>query len=159
MGSYERISAADFVLPSRVSYYAHTYSVFKVRQPRHLYRSAAHVRAHYACHCLHFGDVLPTISGSLPWVTPWASSRGPFGLARICIRLSRFNRSIDRCAKHRPDSVQPSTPSDRFTDWHTVSGFAPSYRKKRAARAQLPRHRCSRQAFETQDERTPSQYR
>ena len=28
---YERIGAAGFVLPSRVSYYAHTYSVVKVR--------------------------------------------------------------------------------------------------------------------------------
>jgi len=36
MGSYKEIGAAGFVLPSRVSYYAHTYSVFKVRKPRNL---------------------------------------------------------------------------------------------------------------------------
>jgi hypothetical protein len=33
MGSYKGTGAAGFVLPLRVSYYAHTYSVFKVRKP------------------------------------------------------------------------------------------------------------------------------
>ena len=110
MGSYEGTGAADFVLPSRVSYYAHTYSVVEVRQPRNLYGSTAHVRAHHACHCLHFGDVLPTISGSLRVGTPHPPSRAPVRPSRIHIRFSRFNRSIDRCAKHRSGSVRPSTP-------------------------------------------------
>lgn len=147
--SYERTSAAGFVLTSRLSYYAHTYSVIEVRQPRNLYRSAAHVQAHHACHCLHFGDVLPTIGGSLPAVTPRASSRGPFGPARICIRLSRFNRSIDRCAKHRPKPVRPSTPSDRLQHWHTVTRGAHRYRNAR------PRaHRIS-SALESSDRNNP----
>jgi len=34
--SYERISAAGFVLPSQVSYYAHTYSVVQVLSPSYL---------------------------------------------------------------------------------------------------------------------------
>lgn len=53
--------------PSAVTYYAYSafnYSVVKVRQPRNLKDSAAHVRAHHACHRLHFGDVLPTIGGT-----------------------------------------------------------------------------------------------
>lgn len=34
--NYERIGAAGFVLPSQVSYYAHTYSVVKVLSPSYL---------------------------------------------------------------------------------------------------------------------------
>jgi hypothetical protein len=102
MGIYKRIGAAGFVLPSRDSYYAHTYSVFEVRQPRNLYRSAAHVRAHHACHRLHFGGVLPTIGGTRGARSAWRGSVFGFRGSTEAVCFSDLKVRARRFARQPP---------------------------------------------------------
>ena len=81
MGNYERIDAADFVLSSRVSYYAHTYSVVKVREP-----------GAFKIPPLTFSHTMPALAyTSGMFSLPSAAARGDRSAVAGSLRLSRFS--------------------------------------------------------------------
>jgi len=70
--------------------------------------------------------VLPTIGGlAIPAHVSGAAWLSCLGA------LASGPQPFLQWAQHRPNWAHPSTPPSRLTDWHTVSGFAPSERTKR----------------------------
>ena len=134
MGSYKGTGAADFVLTSRVSYYAHTYSVFKVRKPEA-----------FKIPPLSFGHTMPAIAyTSGMFSLPSAAARGACSARRSlsgCLGSHQSSRPDEQRIARIGAVGQPlSTGSPIGTQWHgahLLTGTA------RARASTIPRVRLS----------------